>query len=62
VSRSGEFQMSAVRAWLQVDGRRVDLHYRDLDDVEHWLAEAHVGRFRPPAPGPLPAHPRQRRS
>jgi predicted nucleotidyltransferase len=33
-------------AWLQVDGRRVDLHYRDLDDVEHWLAEAQVGRFR----------------
>jgi hypothetical protein len=33
-------------AWLQVDGRRVDLHYRDLDDVEHWLAEAQVGRFK----------------
>jgi Nucleotidyltransferase domain len=33
-------------AWLQVDGRQVDLHYRDLDDVEHWLAEAHHGRFK----------------
>ena len=33
-------------AWLQVDGRRVDLHYRDLDDVEHWLSEAQAGRFR----------------
>jgi predicted nucleotidyltransferase len=33
-------------AWLTVDGRRVDLHYRDLDDVEHWLAEAEHGRFR----------------
>ena len=31
-------------AWLQVDGRQVDLHYRDLDDVEHWLAQA--GRFK----------------
>jgi predicted nucleotidyltransferase len=33
-------------AWLRVDGRRVDLHYRDLDDVEHWWAEARRGRFR----------------
>lgn len=34
-------------AWLQVDGRQVDdLHYRDLDDVEHWLAEARLGRFK----------------
>jgi Nucleotidyltransferase domain len=33
-------------AWLQVDGRRVDLHYRDLDNVEHWLAEAQLGRFK----------------
>ena len=33
-------------AWLQVNGRRVDLHYRDLDDVEHWLAEARLGRFK----------------
>ncbi len=33
-------------AWLEVDGRRVDVHYRDLDDVEHHLAEAVAGRFR----------------
>lgn len=33
-------------AWLTVEGRRVDVHYRDLDDVEHHLAEAREGRFR----------------
>jgi hypothetical protein len=32
-------------AWLQVDGRKVDVHYRDLDDVQHHLAEARAGRF-----------------
>jgi predicted nucleotidyltransferase len=32
-------------AWLQVDGRHVDVHYRDLDEVEHQLAEAREGRF-----------------
>lgn len=32
-------------AWLTVDGRRVDVHYRDLDAVEHELAEARAGRF-----------------
>ncbi len=32
-------------AWLEVDGRRVDVHYRDLDDVEHHLAQAQEGRF-----------------
>jgi predicted nucleotidyltransferase len=32
-------------AWLTVDGRRVDVHYRDLDVVEHELAEAEQGRF-----------------
>jgi predicted nucleotidyltransferase len=32
-------------AWLTVDGRRVDVHYRDLDVVEHELAEARHGRF-----------------
>ncbi len=31
--------------WLEVDGWRVDVHYRDLDDVEHHLAEAQEGRF-----------------
>jgi predicted nucleotidyltransferase len=33
-------------AWLAVDGRRVDVHYRDLDVVEHEMAEAQEGRFR----------------
>lgn len=32
-------------AWLEVDGRHIDVHYRDLDDVEHHLAEARQGRF-----------------
>ncbi|MDQ0747709.1 putative nucleotidyltransferase [Streptomyces africanus] len=33
-------------AWLTVDGRRVDVHYRDLDVVEHEVAQAEQGRFR----------------
>lgn len=33
-------------AWLTIDGRHVDVHYRDLDVVEHELAEAQHGRFR----------------
>jgi Nucleotidyltransferase domain len=32
-------------AWLTIAGRRVDVHYRDLDEVEHWWAEAEAGRF-----------------
>jgi predicted nucleotidyltransferase len=32
-------------AWLRVDDRAVDVHYRDLDDVEFRLAEARAGRF-----------------
>ncbi|WP_188989381.1 nucleotidyltransferase domain-containing protein [Saccharopolyspora thermophila] len=32
-------------AWLQIDGRHVDVHYRDLDEVEHQIAEARAGRF-----------------
>jgi Nucleotidyltransferase domain len=32
-------------AWLTVGDRRVDVHYRDLDDVEHQIAEAQAGRF-----------------
>ncbi|MFF4468618.1 nucleotidyltransferase domain-containing protein [Streptomyces sp. NPDC001599] len=32
-------------AWLTIDGRRVDVHYRDLDVVEHEMAEAEAGRF-----------------
>ncbi|MGC0341585.1 nucleotidyltransferase family protein [Streptomyces sp. SLBN-8D4] len=33
-------------AWLTIDGRRVDVHYRDLDVVERESAEAEEGRFR----------------
>ncbi|RJQ80010.1 nucleotidyltransferase domain-containing protein [Pseudonocardiaceae bacterium YIM PH 21723] len=33
-------------AWLTVDGRAVDVHYRDLDVVEHELSEAQQGRVR----------------
>jgi hypothetical protein len=32
-------------AWLEVDGAKVDLVYRDLTDVERWTAEARAGRF-----------------
>ncbi|RNG22379.1 nucleotidyltransferase domain-containing protein [Streptomyces botrytidirepellens] len=32
-------------AWLTVDGRHVDVHYRDLGVVDHELAEARQGRF-----------------
>jgi predicted nucleotidyltransferase len=32
-------------AWLQIDGRKVDVHYRDLDDTEFRLREARAGRF-----------------
>ena len=32
-------------AWLTVANRHVDVHYRDLDQVAHWLAEAEAGRF-----------------
>ncbi|MFD7242828.1 nucleotidyltransferase domain-containing protein [Streptomyces massasporeus] len=33
-------------AWLTIEGRGVDVHYRDLDVVEHELAEAEAGRVR----------------
>ena len=32
-------------AWLLAGDRHLDVHYRDLDDVEHHLAEARLGRF-----------------
>jgi hypothetical protein len=32
-------------ASLTVEGRRVEVIYRDLDAVEHWVAEASDGRF-----------------
>lgn len=33
-------------AWLTVDGRPVDVHFRDLAVIEHEIAEAEAGRFR----------------
>ncbi|MFG3720004.1 nucleotidyltransferase domain-containing protein [Streptomyces massasporeus] len=33
-------------AWLIIEGRGVDVHYRDLDVVEHERAEAEAGRVR----------------
>jgi predicted nucleotidyltransferase len=32
-------------AWLTIDGTPVDVLFRDLDTVEHWLDEARQGRF-----------------
>ncbi len=32
-------------AWLDVEGIRVDLIYRDLNKVLHWTSEAQEGRF-----------------
>jgi hypothetical protein len=32
-------------AWLTIDGTKVDLIYRDLDEVLHWTAAAEDGRF-----------------
>ncbi|MYW66421.1 nucleotidyltransferase domain-containing protein [Streptomyces sp. SID8379] len=32
--------------WFSVEGRRVDVHYRDLDDIERVLADAEAGRFQ----------------
>jgi predicted nucleotidyltransferase len=32
-------------AWLRIDGRNVDVHYRDLGVVEHQMVEAEQGRF-----------------
>ena len=33
-------------AWLTVEGRKVDLLYRDLADVEQWTTEAEEGRWQ----------------
>lgn len=32
-------------AFLTVGGRKVDLHYRDLDAIDHWWNEAREGQF-----------------
>jgi predicted nucleotidyltransferase len=33
-------------AWLEIDNRRVDVHYRDLGVIENEMEEAEHGRFR----------------
>ena len=33
-------------AWLEIDGRRCDVHYRDLDTIDREIAAAGDGRFR----------------
>lgn len=33
-------------AWLEIDGRKVDVHYRDMADVERVWREAEAGIFR----------------
>ncbi len=32
-------------AWLEIDGRRTDVHYRDLDVIDRELAASRDGRF-----------------
>ncbi len=32
-------------AWLRPEGRHVDVHYRDLNTIDHEIAEASQGRF-----------------
>jgi len=32
-------------AWLEIDGRRSDVHYRDLDVIDREIAAAQEGRF-----------------
>jgi hypothetical protein len=32
-------------AVFDLDGRHFDIHYRNLDVVEHWSSEAEKGRF-----------------
>lgn len=33
-------------AWLEIDGRRTDVHYRDLDVIDEEIAGTREGRFR----------------
>jgi predicted nucleotidyltransferase len=32
-------------AWLEIDGRRTDVHYRDLDVIDREIAASREGRF-----------------
>jgi predicted nucleotidyltransferase len=33
-------------AWLELDGRNLDVHYRNLESIDHEMKEASAGRFR----------------
>jgi hypothetical protein len=44
-------------AWLTVEGQKVDILYRDLDDVERWIAESQQGRWVFGCPGTQPGMP-----
>ena len=33
-------------AWFEIDGTKVDVIYREVGAVRHWIAEAEAGRFR----------------
>jgi predicted nucleotidyltransferase len=33
-------------AWLEIDGRRTDVHYRDLDTIDREIAASRDGQFR----------------
>jgi hypothetical protein len=46
VSRLGEWgPIVHGGAWLTVDDTAVDVLFRDLDQVEAWVADAHEGRY-----------------
>jgi predicted nucleotidyltransferase len=46
VAEAGEWgRLANGGASLTVEGRRVDLLYRDLDVVRHWVGEAEAGRY-----------------
>ena len=46
VYRPGQWgQVMYGGAVFDLDGRHFDIHYRNLDVVEHWSAEARQGRF-----------------
>jgi predicted nucleotidyltransferase len=47
VSEVGEWSpLMNGGAWFEVDGEKVDVIYRSVDAIAHWIAEAEEGRFR----------------
>lgn len=49
VSQLGEWGGGVFNggAWLEIEGSRVDLHYRDLDSVDHEQASEERFRIEP---------------